>query len=285
MAATPAPSDNLFIGDLPVDLTKEDLEKVFSSYGTVQDSRLMPPKSEGQLASALVRFSSVEEATWIVENLNGNIAEGLTDPIVVRFANAPGSNWKAGGKDGKSGKGGWGEKDGGYGAWGGWGGKDGKDGKAAYRPAPYGKDGKGGGKGYGKAVMKGSGKPQSFQMVYSAARKGGVLGGGQVPEECAIYCSNLPPDTTDLDLYKLFSPFGAIAPSGIRAMMEDDGSCKGFGFVDFLDPTAADAAIVALNNLILPDGSSMNCSLKKPSLKGKGKGKDGSTGKATFEAE
>jgi len=185
--------------------------------------------------------------------------------------------------------------------WGGMGGnygKSGKDIKGGFRPSPYGKEGKDGkdgkgvgkvsGKGFGKGLgkgVKGGDKAGSIRAVFATARKGGVLGSAEVPEGCAIYVNCLPPDTTDLDLYKLFSPFGAIAPSGIRAMMEDDGSCKGFGFVDFLDPTAADAAIVALNNLILPDGSSMNCSLKKPSLKGKGKGKDGSTGKATFEAE
>eukprot|EP00401_Gymnodinium_catenatum_P018330 CAMPEP_0117484740 /NCGR_PEP_ID=MMETSP0784-20121206/14609_1 /TAXON_ID=39447 /ORGANISM="" /LENGTH=284 /DNA_ID=CAMNT_0005279313 /DNA_START=79 /DNA_END=933 /DNA_ORIENTATION=- len=282
MAPTPPPSDNLFIGDLPAELTKEDVDRIFSSYGTVQDSRVLPPKSEGQNASALVRFASVEEASWIVENLNGNIAEGLTDPVVVRFANAPGSNWKAAGKDSKGGKAGWGEKEGGYGAWGGWGGKggkdgkDGKDGKAAWRPMPYGKDGKGPGKGLGKMAAKGGGKPDCFKTVYSAARKGGVLGGGHVPEDCIIYVRNLPPDTTDLDLYKLFSPFGAIAPSGVRAMLEVDGSCKGIGFVDFSDSAAAAAAVMALDNLTMPDGSVINCTIKRP---GKGKGKTGSDGK------
>merc|ERR1719491_2190270 len=35
----------------------------------------------------MVRFASVEMATWIVENLNGNIPEGLSEAVIVRFAN------------------------------------------------------------------------------------------------------------------------------------------------------------------------------------------------------
>merc|ERR1719277_2562163 len=45
----------------------------------------------------MIRFSSVDEAKWLVDNLNGNIPEGLTEAVQVRFANAPGA-----GKGGKS---------------------------------------------------------------------------------------------------------------------------------------------------------------------------------------
>ena len=34
-------------------------------------------------AWALVRFGSLEEATWVVANLGGNIPERLADPIVA----------------------------------------------------------------------------------------------------------------------------------------------------------------------------------------------------------
>merc|ERR1719253_886826 len=39
----------------------------------------------------MIRFASVEMATWVVENLNGNIPEGLTEPIIARFANSKGA--------------------------------------------------------------------------------------------------------------------------------------------------------------------------------------------------
>lgn len=54
-----------------------------------------------------------------------------------------------------------------------------------------------------------------------------------------VFIKNLPSDTTDCDLYKLFAPFGAISPSGVKAMVNADGSCKGIGFVDFMDPSHA----------------------------------------------
>merc|ERR1719265_1414400 len=52
----------------------------------------------------MVRFETVDMATWVVENLHGNIPQGLEQPIICRFANAPG--WKEqqqgqkGGQDG-----------------------------------------------------------------------------------------------------------------------------------------------------------------------------------------
>jgi hypothetical protein len=47
----------------------------------------------------MLRFASVDEAKWLVENLNGNIPEGLTEAIQVRFANAPGAGKGGKGKD------------------------------------------------------------------------------------------------------------------------------------------------------------------------------------------
>lgn len=244
--AFPPPSDNVFVGSLPGDITEDTVRTVFGAYGTVVECRVMPPK-DGRFAgtaSAMVRFSSVEEGTWIVENLNGNLAQGLNDPVVCRFANPGGA--KGGGK----GKGGF------PGAQGGFGGKGG----------PY--DGKGGGKGKNKG---------GFYGLYGAVKQAGILGGGTVPEECQLYISNLPQDTTDTDLYKLFAPFGAIAPTGVKAMPNSDKTgCVGIGFVDFVDPSCAATAVMSLQGFTLPDGTGIQVSTKKPSLsKGKGKGKGG----------
>merc|ERR1740139_1031369 len=96
---TPA-SDNVFIGDLPVGLTEQDCQTIFAGYGSIAQCRVNAPKG-GAKCSALIRFGSTEEAQWGVENLNGALPEGLTEPVVVRFANAPGTN--NGGKDGGKG--------------------------------------------------------------------------------------------------------------------------------------------------------------------------------------
>merc|ERR1719356_387685 len=113
----PPPSDNLFIGELPATFTDEQVKAVFAAYGTVTQCKLLPGQGKN---AALVRFASQDEATWIKDNLNGNIAQGLTGPISVKYANPPGSG-KGKGKDG---------------------------GKGGDRWSPY-----GGGKGDGKAAL------------------------------------------------------------------------------------------------------------------------------------
>merc|ERR1719330_2288984 len=90
----------------------------------------------------------------------------------------------------------------------------------------------------------------SFNTLFMTARKGGLLGdSGFVSHDCQCYVKNLPADTSDYDLYKMFSPFGAIAPSGTKAMLDDSGACRGFGFVDYMDAISAQAAIESLNGI------------------------------------
>merc|ERR1740121_997916 len=134
------------------------------------------------------------------------------------------------------------------------------------------------GNGAGKGGPKG-GKPGTFFTLYGCIKKAGILGGKGVPQENMLYVKNLPEDTTDCDLYKLCSPFGAIAPSGVRAMTNPDGTCKGFGFVDFADAQCANLAVQTLNGFQMPDGSFIGVSVKKAS-KGMGKGEQKGNGMA-----
>jgi len=240
-----AASDNVWVGDLPVGTAQTDLATIFEAYGQIVNSKMLPGRDAAAKPCAMIRFASVDMATWVVENLNGNIPQGLESAIIARFANATG-----GGKDNNSGGGG-------VQAWqqdnSGWGGK--ATGKSS---AIVGKGQKGG-------------APGSFQALFQSVKGGGILGGGTVPAENQVFVKNLPPDTTDEGLYKLFSPFGAIPPTGVKAMMNADGTCKGIGFVDFSEPSAAETAVAAL------DGSEgIGVSQKKPSKGGgKGKGKEG----------
>jgi RNA recognition motif-containing protein len=251
-APQPAPSDNVWVGDLPPGMDKEGLVESFSDYGQIVDCRMLPGRDENAKPCAMVRFASVQQASWFVENLNGNIPQNLSEPIVCRFANN------------NKGKG---DKGGGGGAY-----------APAARSEPYPSYGGSYG-GHSKSEPKGGGKkggkmPHSMWALSSAIRKSGILGDRGVPDDCCLFVGNLPNDTTDVDLFRLFCPFGAIAASGVKAMLFDDGSCKGFGFVDYSDPAAAAGAVMALNGFALPDGSAINVSIKSQSqsMKGKGKG-------------
>merc|ERR1719323_857170 len=76
-------NDNLYLTDLPEGMTDEWLNEVFSAYGDVLSTRVL--RNEGS-SIALLRMGSVEQAVWLVENLHGNIPQGLEDPVQVRYA-------------------------------------------------------------------------------------------------------------------------------------------------------------------------------------------------------
>jgi len=79
-----------------------------------------------------------------------------------------------------------------------------------------------------------------------------------------LYVAGLPPDTSNVHLYRLFAPFGSIGPKGVHAMMTQDGSCKGIAFVNFLEEESASLAIATYNGAVLPDGTTMKVSMKMP---------------------
>lgn len=79
-----SPSENVFIGDLPAAITEQELVAVFGAYGTVKSHKMLAPGRSGSMA-AIVTWDSIDKAKWVVENLNGNIPQGLTSPIVCRY--------------------------------------------------------------------------------------------------------------------------------------------------------------------------------------------------------
>ncbi|GAA6108026.1 RNA-binding motif, single-stranded-interacting protein 1 isoform X6, partial [Tachysurus ichikawai] len=62
-----------------------------------------------------------------------------------------------------------------------------------------------------------------------------------------LYIRGLPPATTDHDLVKLCQPYGKIVST--KAILDKTtNKCKGYGFVDFDSPAAAQKAVNALKN-------------------------------------
>nr|XP_032807259.1 RNA-binding motif, single-stranded-interacting protein 1-like isoform X3 [Petromyzon marinus] len=60
-----------------------------------------------------------------------------------------------------------------------------------------------------------------------------------------LYIRGLPPGTTDQDLTKLCQPYGKIVST--KAILDKNtNQCKGYGFVDFDSPAAAQKAVTAL---------------------------------------
>mmetsp|Transcript_5668 Transcript_5668/g.10144 ORF Transcript_5668/g.10144 Transcript_5668/m.10144 type:complete len:309 (+) Transcript_5668:114-1040(+) len=278
------PSDNLYIADLPPGFDEGSLQGIFNEYGTITQFKLLPNGPAGKTA-AMVRFQSVDEAKWLVENLDGNIPQGLTDPVIVKYADTPqikAAKYRAfaGGATGY----GPAKGNSGYGK------SAGKQMAPAVRAAPYSapKGGKGKGtwvpapaagpswqdkggawKGGGKAPQKGKAKGKgkcSIKALHNGLLEAQALPGceGLDNDRNALYISGLPSDTQDVDLYRIFAPFGAIAPRGVRAMLHPDGSCQGFGFVNYVDTVSVSVAASTLNGTQMPDGNELVVKQKEP---------------------
>eukprot|EP00931_Biecheleriopsis_adriatica_P053928 TRINITY_DN3168_c0_g2_i1.p1 TRINITY_DN3168_c0_g2~~TRINITY_DN3168_c0_g2_i1.p1 ORF type:complete len:351 (-),score=53.97 TRINITY_DN3168_c0_g2_i1:49-1047(-) len=125
--------------------------------------------------------------------------------------------------------------------------------------------GMGGGMGGGKGG-KGGGKGHADQFVDAIEKSNCLPGAGMSKSQLTeVYVFGLPPDTNNFHLYKIFAPFGQIAPRGCTATLaKDTGLCRGFGFINFLTPESANLAIRSLNGFVFPDGKALRVELKGP---------------------
>merc|ERR1719254_470904 len=128
----------------------------------------------------------------------------------------------------------------------------------------------------GMGMMMG-GAQCTIQDLWKGLLRHKVLPGGTwANDERTITIGGLPSDTTEADLLKIFSPFGAILPGGVRVNLNEDGTAKGNGMVNYMHLESAQAAIETLNNCMMPDGRF----LRVKQWAGKAGGKGGKAGKA-----
>jgi len=113
------------------------------------------------------------------------------------------------------------------------------------------------------------------KVLQGFAQANCLPGQGMTYDDNALHISGLPKDCDDVHLYKLMAPFGAIPPTGIKAMKHPDGTCKGFGFVNYVQASAMEAAMQMLNGTLLPDGTVMNVTPKQAKTEARQKGKFG----------
>ncbi|CAK9014146.1 unnamed protein product [Durusdinium trenchii] len=79
MSKGPAPSETLFVSGLPVDCSSEQAKKV-------TDATVLPVLPGKNAAASFVVMETVDQAQWVVDNLNGNIPDGFSTPVTVVFA-------------------------------------------------------------------------------------------------------------------------------------------------------------------------------------------------------
>lgn len=81
----PDTESNLYISNLPPDMTLDRLNTIFSQFGRITNSRV----SQG---IGFVCYETRSQAEEAINRLNGVNPEGGAGPIVVKFANKPNSN-------------------------------------------------------------------------------------------------------------------------------------------------------------------------------------------------
>jgi len=251
------PSDNLYIKGLPADFTDAQVQEVFGAYGTVAQAKLM---SFGNGSTVLMRMGSVEMATWIVENLNGNIPQGLESPVQIRYADSATAKAKKMQKGLMKGM--EGEADD-YGA---------AKGKGKGKKGPYGKGG----------PVKFGNLDQNLPLEIKSAVDAVIfsMGGGgkkhiaHSGDESNLYVKDLPGTADELYIYKLFSPFGPLESIVIK---KGDCGTWAIAFVKFMGNEGAAKAVMGMSSCLLPDGTMPKVSVKvaKPDGGKGGKGKKG----------
>lgn len=65
----------VYVGNLPVSWTEDDIRKFFEEYGQILDVTLMK-KNQKFMGSALVKFRSLNSAEDAINNLKGQIIPG-----------------------------------------------------------------------------------------------------------------------------------------------------------------------------------------------------------------
>lgn len=83
--AKPEADWNLYMCNLPEDMTLQDLHAIFSQFGRIVNSRVA-----AGIAFAL--FEHQYEAERAIQHMNGAVPDGFAHPLTVKFANKPNPN-------------------------------------------------------------------------------------------------------------------------------------------------------------------------------------------------
>mmetsp|Transcript_4541 Transcript_4541/g.13756 ORF Transcript_4541/g.13756 Transcript_4541/m.13756 type:complete len:299 (-) Transcript_4541:4-900(-) len=86
------------------------------------------------------------------------------------------------------------------------------------------------------------------------------------PSGCNLFIYNVPHEWNDQILAERFAPFGKVLSSKVYIDMETRKS-RGFGFISYENPQAAELAIQQMNEQVLPNGKVLKVSLKNDPAK------------------
>ncbi|XP_033218665.1 ELAV-like protein 1 isoform X6 [Belonocnema kinseyi] len=236
---------NLYVSGLPKNMTQQDLENLFSPYGRIITSRILcdnitvrqfvtgggdnlPDICLSDLAGlskgvGFIRFDQRVEAERAIQELNGTIPKGSSEPITVKFANNPSNNNKA------------------------------IPPLAAYLTPQATRR-------FGGPIHHPTGRFRYIPLSPLSSRysplAGDLLANSMLPGNAmngsgwCIFVYNLAPETEENVLWQLFGPFGAVQSVKVIRDLQTN-KCKGFGFVTMTNYEEAVVAIQSLNGYTL----------------------------------
>lgn len=218
---------NLYVSGLPKNMTQQDLEALFSPFGRIITSRILcdnitvrqfvsgagenlPGLSKGV---GFIRFDQRMEAERAIQELNGTIPKGSSEPITVKFANNPSNNNKA------------------------------IPPLAAYLTPQATRR-------FAGPIHHPTGRfrysPLAGDLLANSMLPGNSMNGSG----WCIFVYNLAPETEENVLWQLFGPFGAVQSVKVIRDLQTN-KCKGFGFVTMTNYDEAVVAIQSLNGYTL----------------------------------
>ncbi|CAH1980551.1 unnamed protein product [Acanthoscelides obtectus] len=205
---------NLYVSGLPKNMTQQDLEALFSPFGRIITSRILCDNITGlSKGVGFIRFDQRLEAERAIQELNGTIPKGSTEPITVKFANNPSNNNKA------------------------------IPPLAAYLTPQATRR-------FAGPIHHPTGRfrysPLAGDLLANSMLPGNAMNGSG----WCIFVYNLAPETEENVLWQLFGPFGAVQSVKVIRDLQTN-KCKGFGFVTMTNYDEAVVAIQSLNGYTL----------------------------------
>jgi len=233
---------NLYIAGLPPTVDEDKLSILFNPFGQIITHKVLYNPDGSSRGVGFVRFDKRSEAQAAIDAMNGKSLDGATVPLSVKFAIPPavknlnqalGVNiaqnpvaaaamMAAGG---------------------------GRNQNVRFSPMASGSGNNP--QGVVGMMAAAAAAQQSLQTPIQNALSGPLDQTGRSMGPWCVYVYGLQPTASEVTLYQLFAPFGAILSVRLmRDLTKSEQHCKGYGFVNFLNYADAHKAVMQMNNFL-----------------------------------
>ena len=243
---------NLYIAGLPPTVDEDKLSILFNPFGQIITHKVLYNPDGSSRGVGFVRFDKRSEAQAAIDAMNGKSLDGATVPLSVKFAIPPAvknlnqsigvniaQNPVAAAALAAAGDY---NKPSSFGA--------GRSQSVRFSPMAS-SSGNNNPAGVVGMMAAAAAAQQSLQTPVQNALSGPLDQTGRSMGPWCVYVYGLQPTASEITLYQLFAPFGAILSVRLmRDLTKSEQPCKGYGFVNFVNNTDAHRAVMQMNNFL-----------------------------------